>query len=153
MAKYKISFDYDFSEIENYEDEDATIEINWLDTDAFSSEINTDKGIADFEEWYNDGIDNPIHFKDIIFDSDNETGYLDVITDKDIDDLESFAEELVNYLFEGDVPTVSVNFAGIHYVMDWNYTRDEPYERKSKFDYEETFSINSYNNLRIKKIN
>lgn len=88
-----------------------------------------------------------------MFDSDDETGYLDVTTDKDIDDLKSFAEEIVGYLFDGDSPRVSANFSGTGYVMDWSYTRDEPYERKTQFDYDETFSITSYNNLKFEKVN
>lgn len=152
MAKYKISFDYDFSEVEEHDD-DAVVDINWFDTENFGTEFDSSDGIAEFEEWYNDGADNPIHFEDIMFDSDDETGYLDVTTDKDIDDLKSFAEEIVGYLFDGDSPRVSANFSGTGYVMDWSYTRDEPYERKTQFDYDEIFSITSYNNLKFEKVN
>lgn len=34
MAKYKISFDYDFSEVEEHDD-DAVVDINWFDTEKF----------------------------------------------------------------------------------------------------------------------
>lgn len=154
MAKYKITFNWDYSEFEDY-DEDINAEINYFDIANFGEDVQSESGIKDFEEYYNEDLtdDDKIHVDTIDIEYDDESCYVELSTDKALKNPKDFAKEFVQYMFDGlEYPYVSVNFTGTSYTMDWNYTHDGPYERKQTVDYDEKFDIDSYTDLQIEKI-
>ncbi len=149
MTEYRIKFEFDYKDIED-ESEEAYAEINYWDDNEFASEFDTDEGIKKFEEWYN--VDNEqISIIGIYSEIDEKIGYFDVSLENELKNPENFANELLDYIFDGDVPTVSVNFTGTTYEMAWNGRASEPYERKVNFDYDKIFDLCDYKNVSISK--
>lgn len=149
MVNYLITFKYDFSEFEY--DEDVNVEIVWFECDEFEKEFNSIKDVKEFEEWYNEGnVEEQVDIVDIVFKTDEEKGYITVTLENELKNEKDFANEIVDYVFEADPPTICVNFSGSAYYMDWNGYG--PVERKQSFDQDEMFTIDKYTDVEIKKL-
>lgn len=154
MFKYKITFNFNIEDVLEYDDSEQDVEIEELDDECFDNVFDTDKKIKEFEEWYNDGLDNEdkVSIHDIIYDRDGENiGILEVTTNTELKEPKIFADELVTYLFEGDWPTVNYHVFGTSYEDYWDYARSSPEQRTIKVDYDDSASITSYSNVTITK--
>ena len=155
MNKYKITFDFDIEEAIDYDSDDYNIEIIEIKDDCFDEMLDTEDKIKEFQNWFNDGMLEPekLDIIDIVYDRDGEgTGILEVNTEQEIKDEDTFANELVSYLFEGEHPSIEYHITGTTCEDYWDYYISSPEQRLIDVDREESGTIYSYSNVTITKI-
>lgn len=155
--KYLIKFDFDLSDVLDKQDDDCNIEILELNDECFDKVISDSNDIKEFEDWYNDGVEQneQISVKDISYErQDDYVGGITIILNNELaGDKETFAKAVVEYFFETDWPTVEYNASGTTYEDYWDYARSSPEQRDVKFDYNDSESISSYDNVTITNVN
>lgn len=155
MFKYKITFDFNIEEVLEYDDSEQSAEITEIDDECFDSTFDNENKIKEFEEWYNDDLsdEEKVSIVDIVYDRDGEeTGILEVTVESELKEPKIFANEIVNYLFEGDWPKVDYHVNGTSWEDYWDYARSSPEQRTIKVDYDDSASITSYSNVTINKV-
>ena len=154
MVKYKITFKFDIEKSLEYSNVyDEKIEIEELNDTCFDSVFNTDEKIKEFEEWYNNGLDDDkISVNDIIYNKEGEDiGVLEVSLNSELKEPKIFANEIIDYLFEGECPTVNYHVVGTTSEDYWDYRKDAPEQRSRKVEYDDSADVNSYSNVTITK--
>lgn len=156
MFKYKISFEFDLDDVFRYDGDNQHTEINDIDDDCFQKAFSSKENINEFEEWFNDGLkdEDKISVISIKYNPYNElNGELLVTLSYKLKDMQSFAKELVNYLFEGDTPLVNYHVNEINYKDDWDYHNDSHIQKRVEMEYDDSASIDSYKNVKIIELN
>lgn len=151
MYKYEVTFDFNYDYF--MDDEDLTGEIEYIHTEELEKKFNSENTLKEFNEWIDDGEDNPINVTYMEFEADEETGYIHIETDNEIKDPADFAKEVVNFLFETDWPTVTINFSGYIWKDAWDYHAANHTETREYVDYNDHFNITYDNvtNIQIKQ--
>lgn len=155
MIKYEISFNFDIENVLEYDSDEQNVEILEIDDDCFDKTFDTKEKIKEFQNWFNEGLteDEKISIINIRYERDGEdVGILEVLLKSELEDTTTFANEIVNYLFEGDYPRLRYHLTGNTVEDYWDYQRDTPEQRLVKLDTEEYANIYRYNNVSIKKI-
>lgn len=158
MVKYKISFKFDLDEILDQVDSDHSIDIEELDDQCFMDLFETKKDIKEFEDWYNDGVDTEdekIKVIDIVYDGCYETdSEIEITLENELQEseLNNLKDMLMEYMFDTDYPVLRTYEYGTTYEPYWNGYRQEPDERKVSFEFNETYSISDYKNVKIVKL-
>ena len=155
MVKYKIMFTLDIEDSLEYDSDEQNAEILEIDDSCFDETFDNKEKIQEFQNWFNDGLSDTekISLIDIKYTRDeDEICILEVTSESEIDDKETFANELVYYLFEGDYPIVKYHISGTTYEDYWNYHVDSPDQRPINVDYDTSNEIHSYSKLNIQKI-
>lgn len=164
MVKYEITFkfDYDLDDIYKYQgDDDYKIETNILDVDVtnvdkYFNDSNKDEAIKEINDWFFDNDENINKIISIDYECDLENGYIYIVLDKEIDeDLNSFANEVIDYLFQIEYPKMYINYYGVYngYKMDWGGHDVIEVSDKHEIDENETYDIKKYTDIVIKKVN
>lgn len=152
MIKYKITFDFNIENVLEYDSDEQGVDILEIDDIAFRKAFDTNDKIKEFQDWYNNGLseDKQISIINIKYDNDfGETGVLYVTLKTKLEDELTFAKEIVDYLFEDDLPRVNYHVHGNAYDDYWNYHKDSPDQKTVEVDYDDWASIDSYSNVTI----
>lgn len=153
--KYIIKFEFDQRELENniYNEDELHTEIDEMDDNDFGDCFQSEKEIKKFEEWWNDGLEDEdkIIVSDADIEFDQEGGTITITTNKEVHDEDAFADETLEYLFEGEVPSITLHISGYDYVMDWDGFRSEPYERRVEVESDETVELDKYKFISLEK--
>lgn len=153
MVNYKISFNFNLEDLSTDNSEDKIdIEILEIDDSCFDDIINDSTKIKEFENIYNENLDdeNKVSILNVTYDKfEEEVGILKVTTKSELKEPKMFAEELVNYMFEEECPTVYYNISGTVTEPYWDYTKSSSDERNKNIDYEDSISIDKFFNVTI----
>ena len=152
MFKYKITFEYKYDE-NDYINDDLYCEIVSIEATEFEYQFETKKDIKDFETWYNVGAKNKLSINNIKITSDEEGVDVIVETENQIKEMQDFANELVDYLYETErYPSLTMHYHGKCHEPAWDDFRQGPTERTLMIDEDETFYLNEYKNIKIHEI-
>lgn len=153
--EYVISFDFDIDEIlydikDLYDGEDIYSDISDIEYNNFGDELFDKQCMKEFEEEYNKNNSENIHILEIDGDAADISDYkIYVVLENELQNKEQFAIELVDYLFEDNLPQVKVTSMGHMYQPEWSYING-PIETRKEYESEETYTIKDYKNLTIK---
>ena len=155
MVTYKITFEFDIENSLEYDSDEQSVDISLLDDKCFDKVFDTKEKINEFQNWFNDGLseNEKIIINNISYDKNGyDEGILKVTLESELKDEKTFADEIVNYMFEGDTPRVQYQVTGTSYEDYWDYNRESPEQRTVNVDYEDYGYINSYKNVNINKL-
>jgi len=150
QVKYKISFKYDMSEID---DNDSNVEIDDVDDMMLFDIFKTPEKINEFQNWFNENDPTPINVINIEGDQ-IEDGFSYIITlAADYEDNQYLGESLVDYVFESDNPVLDVHFTGVGYEDKFDPTTQHGHYQVDKpYDYNDKITVYNYTNLTIEKL-
>lgn len=157
MFKYLIKFKFDLEDALQYDEEDQQVDILDFDDSVLDHTFDTNEKIKSFEDWYNEDIakdeSEKINLKHVIYDRESDDiGLLEITTEKEINNKETFANTIVEYLFDASSIKIEYHVSGDSYEDYWNYRSDSPDQRNIEVDYDDMGYIDSYYDVTIEQI-
>lgn len=157
--KYLITFRFGTEELIdelNSDEPNVTVTLNRVKDDPFVDAFSTKENIKDFENWYNDGIENEdelIHIIDIKYDFDDvDAASITVITSSEIKDDSLFMDSIFEFVEEFGKSKISYHESGYIDEIGWNYRANPLSTTRNNIDDDYEEEVDEFFDVSIKQI-